>query len=140
MTHYEYLNLIYKDGVWGKQVACGLFGIKEDHFESYQSLDERFIKNKTSTFFFEATGYSMEPMIFERDILIVDRAMTPVSGQIIVAAINGSFVCKTYIKKREQVILRSENKKVKDLLITSEMEMHLFGVVIGIYRKCPVFD
>ena len=140
MTHYEYLNLIYKDGVWGKQVACGLFGIQEDHFESYQSLDERFIKNKTSTFFFEATGYSMEPMIFERDILIVDRAMTPVSGQIVVASVNGAFVCKSYIKKRDQVILRSENKKVKDLMVTGEIEMHLFGVVIGIYRKFPVFD
>ena len=49
----------------GRKVSCGLFGLSDDFIESYQSLDERFIKNKTSSFLFEASGDSMEPTIFK---------------------------------------------------------------------------
>ena len=53
----------------------GLFGIHDDFSEKYQSLDERFIKNKASTFFFKASGKAMAPLILPDDVLIVDRSV-----------------------------------------------------------------
>ncbi|MCO1336990.1 S24 family peptidase [Microbulbifer sp. OS29] len=32
--------------------------------------------------------------IFDRDILIVDRSMTPVSGGVVVGALDGQLTCK----------------------------------------------
>ena len=61
--------------VMGSKVPCGLFGINDDFIDGYQSLDKRFIKNKASTFLFEAEGDSMEPTIFKGDILLVDRSV-----------------------------------------------------------------
>ena len=49
-----------------QKVSCGLFGITNDHIENYQSLDERFVKNKASTYFFEAESDSMSPFISAR--------------------------------------------------------------------------
>ena len=37
--------------IYQGKVSCGLFGISDDFIENYQSLDERFVKNKESTFF-----------------------------------------------------------------------------------------
>ena len=135
---FEYYDFSWiRDGTWGPSAHCGLFGIVEDHFENYQSLDEKFVKNRTSTFFFEAKGNSMEPIIFEHDILIVDKSLNVSSNQIVVASINRGFVCKYYIEKKRKVILRSENPRVRDVYVTEQMDMHIFGVVVGVYKTIP---
>ena len=72
----------------------GLFGIHDDFSEKYQSLDERFIKNKASTFFFKASGKAMAPLIFPDDVLIVDRSVGPVDGRVAVIAFEGELLCK----------------------------------------------
>jgi DNA polymerase V len=117
------------------KAICGLFGLAEDYLEEYQSLDERFIKNRVSTFFFQATSNSMEPLIFEKDILIVDRSLPLTPGCIIIASLGGQFVCKRFARQQGFIILRSENPVYKDVVVTEEMEMTVFGVVTGIARE-----
>lgn len=116
------------------RVSCGLFGIGDDHIENYQSLDERFIRNKASTFFFEAASDSMEPLIFEKDVLVVDRSLEVVSGRVIVFSIHGEMFCKRFFKNGNEVILRSENPKYKDVKLAQEEELHIFGVVISVVK------
>ena len=119
----------------GKRVECGHFGISDDFIEKYQSLDARFIKNKASTFFFRASGHSMEPLIFENDILVVDRSIEAFHGKVIVVACEGSLICKRYFKKGNQVILKSDNPLCKDIIVTEEMDAIVWGVVTGIIRE-----
>lgn len=116
------------------RVECGLFGVQDDFFEEYLSLDERFVKNKKSTFFFHASGSSMMPLINPADVLIVDRSLKPKSGQICIFCLSGELVCKRYIKLGQQVILRSDNPVHKDIQVTEEMEMSVWGVVVAIAR------
>lgn len=113
---------------------CGLFGISDDYIEKYQSLDERFVKNKASTFFFEATGDSMEPLIISKDVIIVDRSVSWTHGKIIVAYLDGAFICKRILKTPNGAVLRSENKLHRDILITSETDFSIWGVVTGLAR------
>lgn len=110
---------------------CGLFGIADDYAQKYQSLDERFIHNKASTFFFEASGDSMEPLIREKDILIVDRSITANHGRIIVGYLDGHFICKRLIRMGSQLILRSENKLHRDISINEDSDFIIWGVVSG---------
>jgi len=113
------------------QANCGLFGISDDYIEKYQSLDERFIKNKSSTFFFEATGDSMEPVVFPGDVLIVDRSVNWTQGKIVIAYLDGQFFCKRLLKSPKGIILRSENKLHRDILVTEEMDFLVWGVVVA---------
>lgn len=126
------LNLV---PIQGQRVACGLFDISDDYIEKYQSLDSRFIKNKASTFFFQAASQSMEPLIFAKDVLVVDRSVDASHNKIIVVSVNGEMICKRLIHKGSKVLLRSDNKAYKDIEVTEEIVMVVFGVVVAIARE-----
>lgn len=112
-------------------VSCGLFGIGEDFTEDFQSLDAKFIKNKTSTFFFEAVGDSMIPAVFPRDILIVDRSIKNYDNRVCVICYEGQMLCKRVFITKDGAILKSENKKYKDIVIENSEELTFWGVVIS---------
>jgi DNA polymerase V len=116
------------------EVSCGLFGISDDFVESYLSLDEKFMKNKESTFFVRASGDSMSPDIKNNDILVVDRSLTIFSGAIIAFYFNGVPMCKEIIKSENNTYLKSANSSFKTIIVTSDDELNVFGVVIGIVR------
>lgn len=63
-------------------------------------LDELLIEHPSATFIGQAQGDSMTGVgIFDGDLLIVDRAALPSSLDVVVANLNGSFVCKLYDRK-----------------------------------------
>ena len=115
-------------------VSCGLFGIADDFSDNYLSLDAKYLVNKESTFLVRAGGDSMAPEIKDRDILIVDRSVELISGKVATFHFNGAAICKLYVKKGDEIILRSFNKKYQDIVITEADDLLLFGVVIGIAR------
>ncbi len=119
----------------GRQVSCGLFGIGDDFIEKYQSLDKRFIKNQASTFFFEATGQSMAPLILPGDILVVDRSIEVLNNKVVVAHLDGAMICKRYYKKADCITLKSDNKTNRPIMVTTEMNFIMFGVVTAIARE-----
>ena len=118
-----------------QRVSCGLFGITNDHIENYQSLDERFVKNKASTYFFEAESDSMSPLIMEGDVLIVDRALDVFSGRIIVCSLNGEMLCKRLKSESGKHYLCSENPKYSPIQILNDSDFSVFGVVRGVARE-----
>lgn len=119
-------------------VQCGLFGIQDDHIESYLSLDECFIRNKHSTFIFKMDGDSMRPQIYPGDYLIVDRSITNFVNKIVVVDIFDERMCKLLVREQESVILRSLNESYRDIIVTQEMDMRIFGVAIMCFRDLVV--
>lgn len=120
--------------LYSSKVSCGLFGIADDFSDNSLSLDEKYLVNKEATFLVRAGGDSMVPEIKQDDILIVDRSVELVSGKIATFHFNGNAVCKIFIIKDNEIILRSFNPKYKDIIITEADSLELFGVVIGIAR------
>lgn len=120
--------------LYSGELVCGLFGISEDFIENYLSLDEKFGKNRESTFYIRASGDSMAPEIKEGDILIVDRSLKVSNRSIVAVFYNGSPMCKQMIILDNQKILRPYNKKYKDIMVSEEDELFLFGVVTGLAR------
>jgi DNA polymerase V len=113
------------------KLSCGLFGISDDFIEKYQSLDQLFVKNKFSTFFFEAAGDSMEPTIFAGQILIVDRSRNDFHGRVCVVCLEEKMMCKRVIQKENGIILKSDNPKYKDMIIENNDGLTFWGVVIA---------
>jgi DNA polymerase V len=120
----------------GAKISCGLFGISEDFIESYQSLDSLFIKNKFSTFFFEADGDSMEPTIFSGQILIVDRSIQNFIGRVAVVSFQNKLICKRIIRSKNStdgLILYSDNHcRYPEIHVHNPDDLHYFGVVIAV--------
>lgn len=113
------------------KLSCGLFGISDDLIEKYQSLDSLFIKNRYNTFFFEAAGDSMEPTIFQGQVLIVDRSRKDFNGRVCAIEFEDKIICKRVIILKESIILRSDNSKYKDILVQNNESVNFWGVVIA---------
>lgn len=97
-------------------------GIKELE----KSLDSSFLSD--STFVGRASGRSMEGVgIFDGDILIIERAATIKHGDVIVAVLNGLFVCKIADLKNNQLL--SANPDHPPVKITEHDEYNVEGVV-----------
>lgn len=121
--------------LYSGELACGLFGISEDFVEKYLSLDEKFTKNKASTFYVRASGDSMGPRIENQDILIVDRSLKALSGSIVAVFYNGTPLCKQYFQIGSKSFLKSYNSKHPDIEIIESDNLDFFGVVIGLARE-----
>jgi DNA polymerase V len=110
-----------------------MFGVSEDFTEDFQSLDEHFIKNRSSTFFFKAMGSTMAPTINHDDILIVDRSINYAHNKVCIVSYNGELLCKRVLYQNNHLLLRSDNSRVRDITVTESLDTLLWGVVIA---KC----
>jgi DNA polymerase V len=113
-------------------LSCGLFGISEDEIEDYQSLDSLFVKNRFNTFFFKAAGDSMEPSIYQGQILVVDRSKTHFNGKVCAIAYEDKIICKRVFIRPNAIVLSSDNKKYRDIVVENSDAIKLWGVVVAI--------
>lgn len=111
-----------------------LFGISADFAEGHLSLDEKFMRNRESTFFVRAGSDSMNPEIKDGDILIVDRSIKATSGAVVAIFFNGNPICKQLIIKNGRQTLHSFNSNYQDIIVDDDDQLQLFGVVTGLAR------
>jgi len=79
------------------------------------------------------SGESMtDAGIFPGDLLIVDRAIEPVTGNIIIAVLNGELTVKRLYTHKETVILCAENENYGDIKITEYDDFSTWGVVTNV--------
>jgi len=108
----------------------------EDHVEDYIDLNEFFIRDPEETFMVTANGESMTGAnIKSGDTLIVDRAIEPVNGHIVIAFVNGNLTVKTLRKTSGGIVLQPENKAYEPIAVTKKDGLHIWGVVTHIIHK-----
>ncbi|MCL1079119.1 S24 family peptidase [Parashewanella spongiae] len=110
---------------------AGITGFESPAAEYTQlslSLDELLVEHPSATFIGQAKGESMQDVgIFDNDILIVDRHVMPQHLDVIVANLNGEFVCKIIDKQRRQLL--SANERYQAMKIEQFDEFSIEGVV-----------
>ena len=85
----------------GEAVAAGFPSPADDYIESRIDLNEVLIRHPSSTFFLRVSGDSMRDAgILDGDLLVVDRAIEPRSGQVVVAVVEGAFTLK-YLRRHQ---------------------------------------
>jgi len=119
--------------------VCGFESPAAQYTELGVSLDELLIKHPDATFIGIASGSSMQEVgIFQGDLLIIDRAEPAENGDVIVANLNGLFVCKLLDKTNARLL--SASSLHKPVQLTSADEFQLEGVVtlsIRMHRQSP---
>ncbi|MEB3701924.1 S24/S26 family peptidase [Candidatus Bealeia paramacronuclearis] len=116
--------------LYSSHVQAGIPSPADDHIEDMVDLGKHLVKHKQSTFLLKATGESMTGAgIFPGDMLVVDRAIIPTSGHIIIAALDGEFTVKRLSQMRDKVVLCAENPAYQDIEITENMAFSIWGVV-----------
>lgn len=94
------------------------------------SLDELLQVHAPSVYLVKIDGDSMEGAgIFDKDVVIVDKAIDARAGNIVIAAVNGEPVCKRVDYVGRQIVLRSENPRYAPRFIMEGDEFTVWGVV-----------
>lgn len=122
------LSLPYADG----GVRAGFPSPAQDYVDRALDLNRDLIKHPAATFYARVVGDSMEPEIFNEDILVVDRSITPFDGCAAVCVLNSEFTIKRLdLKQQAQGIIRliPSNPKYQPIRVTSEEQFEIWGVV-----------
>jgi len=108
----------------------------DDYKENNLDLNDLVIKNPNATFYVSVKGDSMRGAgIHEGDIVVVDRALTARSGNVIVALLNGEFTLKRLYVKNNMLYLVPANPFYKAIRIVKGMEFQVWGVVTYCIHK-----
>ena len=115
------------------KVPAGFPSPAMDYMQERIDLNKEFIPHPLSTFIIESAGYSMiNAFIPPKARLIVDRSLTAKNGDIVLAVLNGEFTIKYLKKNQYKCWLIPANSKFKEIEITTEMDMQIWGVVTHI--------
>jgi len=122
--------------LYGSKVSAGFPSPADDYIEKQLDLNEHLIKHPSATFFVRVSGNSMIGAgIHENDILVVDKSITPVTGKIVVVAMDGQLTVKRLNKKNEKIFLMPENKEFEPIEVKEGSEVYIWGVVTNVIHS-----
>ncbi len=113
----------------------------DDDFSTGERLDlnRHLVKHPDATFFVRVAGDSMTGAgIHPGDILVVDRAIEPQNGQIVIAVLDGELTVKRISRREGRLYLVPDNCRYQPLEILEEMEFEVWGVVTAVVHELPV--
>ena len=117
--------------LFSTRVPAGFPSPADDYIESRLDLNEFLISHPSATFYVHVTGDSMTGAgIYHGDILIVDRAIKPAHGNIIIAALNGELTVKRLVLHRGNTYLAAENPSYPPIQVGPETQFEVWGVAI----------
>lgn len=115
-------------------VAAGFPSPAEEELSDTISLDEYLISSPQATYMLKVDGDSMiDAGIRPGDLVLVQRNLTPKSGDIVVARIDNEWTLKYFEKRSSGVCLRAANKKYPPII--PKQELTIAGVVVANVRK-----
>ena len=118
------------------RVSAGFPSPAADYEDKRLDINEYLVRNPVSTFFFSVEGDSMQGAeIFDGDILVVDKSIRPRHGQIVIAFVDGQRLVKRLYRRAGRVALMAENSAYPPLEIRDGMELLIWGVVTGKFKR-----
>lgn len=98
------------------------------------NLNEALIRHPQATFVMRAAGSAMASAgIADGDVLLVDRAIKPVHGSIVIAVVDGELLCRRLWKKAGQSHLEAAGKGEARPAVQAPVEV--WGVVTTAIRS-----
>ena len=117
-------------------VSAGFPSPADDYIEENIDLNEHLLRNPFSTFFLRVKGDSMiNSGIYDKDLIIVDKSLTPKPGNIVIATIDGEFTVKRFSIKDDKLYLKAENHNYPDFNFEDYSDINIWGVVIYSIHK-----
>ena len=117
-------------------VSAGFPSPAEDYLDRALDLNELLISNPAATFYVRASGDSMRDAgIQTGDLLIVDRAIEPRPGKIVIAAVDGELTVKRLRTKDGRLYLAPENPAYPCLEVSPEASFEIWGVVTCVIHR-----
>lgn len=128
----SYLPLPYAD----EGIRAGFPSPAQDYMELAIDLNKELIKHPASTFYGRVVGDSMkEEGIEEGDILVIDKSLEIMDGDLAVCFLDGEFTVKRVRLETEVIWLVPSNVKYPLIKVTKENDFIVWGIVTYTIKK-----
>ena len=102
-------------------------------------LNDIFIKNQQATFLMRVAGESMRDAgIDDGDIVLVDRAIAPAHGHVVIAVVESEFICRRLARQGAELSLCAGDPALADIHPREGEEFQLWGVVTTVMKSLPI--
>ncbi|MCT2149823.1 S24 family peptidase [Dermabacter vaginalis] len=109
---------------------CGFPSPAQDYPTDELDLTAHLICDCVATYIWRVAGHSMEPVVPDGAMLIVDRGIAPTPGKIVVAIVDGEYTVKRLnVVDEGHVTMQAENPSYPDIELPELSEMMIWGVV-----------
>ncbi len=119
-------------------VRAGFPSPAQDFAEHTLDFTRDFVPHPDATFYARVRGDSMkDDGIFDGDIAVIDKAVEPKHGNLVVAMINGEFTLKRFHRKDNRILLMPANPAFKPIEIKEGDDFTVWGVVRMVLKPTP---
>ena len=117
-------------------VPAGFPSPADDYVQDRVDLNEHLLLHRDASFILRVSGWSMVGAgIHDGDEIIVDRAIEPLDGHVVVAVISGELTVKRLKKSGKRIRLAAENPEYPDIELSEGGELVIWGVVTRVLHK-----
>ena len=111
-------------------IAAGFPSPAADYLGVGIDLNKELVHNPSATFYGRVKGDSMQGAgIFDGDIIVIDKSLTPQNGDVAVCFLNGEFTLKTISIEDNVLYLMPANDKYQPIKVNPENDFVVWGVV-----------
>lgn len=116
-------------------VRAGFPSPAQEYMESTIDLNRDLVHNPESTFYARVAGDSMvEAGLNPGDILVVDRSIEAMNGDIAVCVLNGEFTVKKLELKAHHIALQPANPSYSPIIVAEADQFSIWGVVTYVIK------
>ena len=117
-------------------VRAGFPSPAADFGETRIDLVAELIAHPQATYLLRVRGLSMvDAGLGDNDIIVVDRALKPCSGNIVVAVVDGDFTVKYLHMRAGRIKLKAANPTFPDIVPKDGQTVEVWGVVTACVKQ-----
>lgn len=117
-------------------IKAGFPSPAQDYLEQAIDLNKELIRHPASTFYGRVVGDSMyNEGIEEGDILVIDKSLELMDGDLAVCFINGEFTVKRVKLEKDFAWLVPSNPDYQPIKVTKDDEFTIWGIVTYTIKK-----
>jgi DNA polymerase V len=113
-----------------ERIHAGFESPATDYQEERIDLNNYVTKYPEATFYAKVFGDCMTGSgIYEGDLLVVDKSMSPKNGDVVVGILDGEFILRAYFRYKNEEYLMPDNPFYKAIKRTESTFFEIWGVV-----------
>ena len=120
-------------------VAIGFGSPAGDSGVTRLDLNDILVRHPQASFLMRIAGQAMhEAGIDSGDLVLIDRAIPPVHGHVVIAVVGDEFVCRRLCRQGEGLRLQAAAAGCADIVPAEGESVQIWGVVTQVIKAMPV--
>ena len=126
-------------GTTRASVAIGFGSPSGDTGVTRLDLNDILVRHPQATFLMRVAGQAMaEAGIDSGDLVLIDRAIPPANGHVVVAVVGDEFVCRRLSRQGDDLRLQATQAGCPDIQAHQADGFQIWGVVTQVIKAMPV--